>query len=427
MTGFAIDVFNEIAKLGQFKVRYKTYPNFSTVVDALAAGEGDLIPNSGILSDRLDTFIFSSPVETFYARIIVRDGDDSIQNFDDLIGKTVSVVEKNVGLFLLQNREDLNLRIETDLQDALLSLISGNSDAILYPGSVANAMARKAGIDDRIKLVGEPVKEIKRGIRFRKGDEELRDQLDPLVRAFIKTDAYQKIYTKWYGSPRPLLSNTQLWLGFGGSLFLLSMFFLLWRHVSLKSLNNRLSAENEEKTEALRSNQELLEAAGRAAKLGGWELDVNTQLVQWTKQVYAIHGLPERSQPETTERTLSFYPKNDRAIVEEVLKQAIEEGERYDIETQFISATGEHLWVRSICEPQVEDGKVVKLIGTIQDITESKGSELRLIEAEAKYRNLFNNMMHVSSPLSMYHFEIRFLAPAASCLEPDAVVYDCTA
>lgn len=39
-------------------------------------------------------------------------------------------------------------------------------------------MARKADIDDRIELVGEPVKEVKRGIRLLKGDEELRDQLE---------------------------------------------------------------------------------------------------------------------------------------------------------------------------------------------------------------------------------------------------------
>lgn len=133
ITGFAIDVMNEIAKLGQFKVQYKLYPNFSTVVDALIAREGDLIPNSGILTDRLDQFVFTSPVETFYVRIIVRKGDSSIQNLSGLMGKTVSVVEKNVGLFLLKDRHDLQLRIESDLQDALLSLISGNVDAILYP------------------------------------------------------------------------------------------------------------------------------------------------------------------------------------------------------------------------------------------------------------------------------------------------------
>lgn len=394
ITGFAIDVMNEIANLGQFKVQYKLYPNFSTVVDALIAGEGDLIPNSGILSDRLDQFVFTSPVETFYVRIIVRKGDSRIQNLSDLMGKTVSVVEKNVGLFLLKDRHDLQLRIESDLQDALLSLISGNVDAILYPGSVALAMARKADIDDRIELVGEPVKEVKRGIRLLKGDEELRDQLEPIVRSFVKSEAYKRIYAKWYGNSRPFLSVTQIWSFFAVSLVLITVMFLVWRHVSLKNLNNRLRAENADKTRDLRLNQALLEAAGRTAKLGGWELDLETRLVRWTEQVYKIHDLPQGMQPKTVEDALSYYPENDRVIVEEVLTRAIEEGRSYDIETRFVSATGEHLWVRSVCQPQVLNGKVVKLTGTIQDITERKEAELELFETEFKYRNLFNNMLH---------------------------------
>lgn len=381
-TGFAIDVMNEIAELGHFSVTYKQYPNFSVVVDALIAGEGDLIPNSGILADRFDEFAFTSPVETFNVRVFVRDEESQISGYDDLSGKAVAVVEKNVGLFLLKDRDDIALHIQRDLQDAILALISGNVDALVYPGSVALAMARNAKIDHRIQAVGEPIREVKRGIRVRIEDFDLRDELEPLVQSFVKSDRYAELYAKWYGRPAPLLSTTELWILLIVSLAVVVIVFAVWRHASLRALNRELRSENEQQNAQLRQNEQLLETAGRTAKLGGWQLDIQTGKVRWTEAVYRIHDLPLDTRPEELESALSYYPPQDRKKVELAVQQAIEHGIPYDIETRFVSAKGRQQWVRSICQPEVIDGVVQRLHGTFQDITDVKESEQQLLKAK---------------------------------------------
>lgn len=383
-SGFAIDVMNEIARLGNLKVTYKKFPSFSATVDALKNGEGDLIPNSGILSDRFDAFIFTSPVETFYLRVLVRNDETRITGFNDLTGKTVAVVEKNVGLFRLKDRNDLRIRVERDLQDAMFSLISGNADALLYPGSVALSLAREAKIDDRIKVVGYPVEEIKRGIRLRVGQERLRDELEPLVQQFVKSEAYQNIYAKWYGGPPPLLSNTQLWYLLIGSVVLVSLALLGWRQLSLRNLNRELERKNKINTEALERGKKLLEATGKIAKLGGWELDVLTGNVTWTEQVYAIYGLQPGDQPITAEEALSYYPDDARSKLEAGIERAIRYGEPYDIETEFLPKTGGTLWVRATCQPKSEGGEVTQLYGTFQDITDQKQSQLEIIKSKER-------------------------------------------
>jgi len=387
-TGFAIDVMNEIAELGHFSITYKQYPNFSKTVDALVAGEGDLIPNSGILTDRLAEFAFTSPVETFNVRVFVRDEDSQIGGFEDLTGKAVAVVEKNIGLFLLKDREDITLRIEHDLQDALFALISGNVDALVYPGSVALAMARSAKIDHQIRAVGPSIMEVKRGIRVRRENVGLRDQLEPLVEAFVKSTRYGEIYSKWFGQPAPLLTTLQLWGLFGVILVGTSAVFITWRQASLKALNRELRSENEEKTAQLIQSEALLEAAGRTAKLGGWELDVDSGKVLWTNQVYDIHELPHGDMPKTVEEALSFYPPEDRKLVRSCLEKSIQAGEPYDIETRFVTAKGKELWVRSICEPETQNGVVRKLHGTFQDISDIKNTQLQLIAANEESENL---------------------------------------
>lgn len=130
--------------------------------------------------------------------------------------------------------------------------------------------------------------------------------------------------------------------------------------------------ERREMEKELLLNEQLLEATGRTANVGGWELDVETQAVRWTKQLFHIHEVPEGQQPETFEQAVQFFPEGDRERVISSVSHAIETGEPYDIEVRLITAKGRQLWTRAICLPTLENGKVVSLQGTFQDITEQK-------------------------------------------------------
>lgn len=133
----------------------------------------------------------------------------------------------------------------------------------------------------------------------------------------------------------------------------------------------------------LERSKSLLDATGRMARVGGWEVDPLTWEVSWTDETYRIHEVPLGHKP-TLEEAVHFFHPEDRESLTEAIRRAAVEGRPYDMEIRFITAKGNHLWTRTICEPKVENGKVVKLRGMFQDITERKRVEQQLQE-----RNLF--------------------------------------
>ena len=134
--------------------------------------------------------------------------------------------------------------------------------------------------------------------------------------------------------------------------------------------------------QGLRERETLLQEVGRMAKVGGWEFDATTRQGSWTQQVAHIHDL-DPDLMITAEQGLTFYPGRSRVLIETAVRKAVEQAKPYDLELEFTSAKGVHKWVRTTGHPIVEDGKVIKMRGSIQDITERKQAEEKLAKAFA--------------------------------------------
>jgi|GEM_PF-933120 len=146
--------------------------------------------------------------------------------------------------------------------------------------------------------------------------------------------------------------------------------------------------ERKEAEEKLKESEALLSEVGRIGKIGGWELDVASGKGTWTSESAEIHE-QDKDNPSTVETELTFYPPGSRDIIENAINIAIEKAEPYDLELEFITAKGNHRWVRTSGRPKIIDGKVAKVTGTLQDITERKIAEHELKLKEEKYRSLF--------------------------------------
>jgi len=154
------------------------------------------------------------------------------------------------------------------------------------------------------------------------------------------------------------------------------------RTADLVETNQKLSLEisaRKELEEALSRSEQLLNAAGKMALVGGWEIDVPSERMTWTEMTYALHELTPDSDINI-ENGISFFRTEDQPILERALQEAIQEGKPYDLELGFVTAKGNQLWVRTIAEPRIENGKITKITGTIQDITIRKENEKKLQE-----------------------------------------------
>ncbi|MDF9747259.1 PAS domain S-box protein [Natrinema salsiterrestre] len=138
-------------------------------------------------------------------------------------------------------------------------------------------------------------------------------------------------------------------------------------------------SDRKERERTLERTRRLLSQAQRLANVGGWELDATADPpeLEWSDEVYRIHDVPI-DDPIDVDRGIEFYHPDDRPSIEAAIEGALEDGESYDHELRLITADGDHRWIRSIGEPVYEDGEVVKIQGSVQDITERKEREREL-------------------------------------------------
>ncbi len=145
---------------------------------------------------------------------------------------------------------------------------------------------------------------------------------------------------------------------------------------SIKKLKNEIS-ERTQAEAALKKSESILQATGQIAKVGGWEMDAITLEVNWTEETYRIHEVPLGVKP-SLEEVINFYHPDERKRLTKAIERALEHGKSYDLEIRFITAKGKSLWIHTTCKPILVDGKIVKLTGMFQDITQLKLAKLEL-------------------------------------------------
>jgi len=151
------------------------------------------------------------------------------------------------------------------------------------------------------------------------------------------------------------------------------------RTAELEAANRRLLAEVAErrlKELALRQSEARLAEAQRIAHLGHWEYDIPTARVWWSEEVYRIFGVSPRDFGETYDAFIAYVHPDDRERVESSVRRALHQREPHEIEHRIVRPDG-------IVRTVVERGKVtcdakgepLRIIGTVQDITDQKHAE----------------------------------------------------
>ncbi|MFB6141368.1 MAG: PAS domain S-box protein [Halosimplex sp.] len=147
--------------------------------------------------------------------------------------------------------------------------------------------------------------------------------------------------------------------------------------------------ERTERERELERTKDLFQQAGRIASVGGWELDLTgaEPEMTWTDELYRLHGVDPGTEVDL-ETAVGFYHPDDQGQIRQYFQRAIDAGESYDMEVRLRTETEGVRWVRAIGEPVYEDGEVVRVRGSIQDITEQKERELALQSLHEATRGL---------------------------------------
>ena len=132
---------------------------------------------------------------------------------------------------------------------------------------------------------------------------------------------------------------------------------------------------------------ERLEKTQRIAAVGGWELDLTTDSLSWSDETYRIHELPPGT-PVALSEAIHFYHPDDRDRVQDRVARAIATGEPWDEVLRINTDQGRERWVRAVGETEMQQGRVIRLLGTFQDVDAIKRAQLALENSEQRFRTL---------------------------------------
>ncbi|MDH2917034.1 MAG: PAS domain S-box protein, partial [Gallionella sp.] len=129
----------------------------------------------------------------------------------------------------------------------------------------------------------------------------------------------------------------------------------------------------------LRQSEEALKEAQRIAHLGSWHLDLATNQVVWSEELYKLYGFdPALPPPLYTESMKLFTPESWERL-STAITNTTETGIPYELELETVQKDGARGWMLARGE-QVRDarGATVRVRGVAMDITERKRAEIEL-------------------------------------------------
>lgn len=127
----------------------------------------------------------------------------------------------------------------------------------------------------------------------------------------------------------------------------------------------------------LKTVYETMDEGFSIARIGVWDLNLETKVSTWSKVVYEIHEVPYGNSIKL-EDGINFYHPDDRETISSAVNEAIQEGKPYDLELRLITKNNKEIWVRAIGHAFKENGKVKSLNGLFQDIDKRKRGELAM-------------------------------------------------
>ena len=138
-------------------------------------------------------------------------------------------------------------------------------------------------------------------------------------------------------------------------------------------------AERIRADEKLRESEERLREAQRVGTVGDWQFDLDSAQISWSDEVFRLFERDPAQGPPTYEENMAYYYPEDSERLQEQVRRAVEAGEEFESDYHLKLASGRSVFQRGIVRVQKDqNGKVEKLFGVVQDITERKQMETEL-------------------------------------------------
>jgi diguanylate cyclase (GGDEF)-like protein/PAS domain S-box-containing protein/putative nucleotidyltransferase with HDIG domain len=128
--------------------------------------------------------------------------------------------------------------------------------------------------------------------------------------------------------------------------------------------------------QALIKSEARLKEAQSVAQIGSWELEVASEQITWSEEMFRLMEFDPADGTPSYDQVVTRIHSDDVPVYHAAEKKAIEDEQSYNIDIRIRYSDGRQNWVQAIGRAEKnEDGKVVRLLGTVMNITERKQAE----------------------------------------------------
>ncbi|MFA5903618.1 MAG: MASE3 domain-containing protein [Desulfobacula sp.] len=141
--------------------------------------------------------------------------------------------------------------------------------------------------------------------------------------------------------------------------------------------------ERKRTEEALQVREKRLLEAQQLAHIGNWELDLCTNTLLWSDEIYRIFEISKDTFGASYDAFLDLVHPDDREKVNRTYTDSIKNHIPYQVEHRLMMADGRVKYMHECCETYYDSsGLPIRSVGTVQDITERRQAQeaLRRIE-----------------------------------------------
>ncbi|HZX36274.1 MAG TPA: EAL domain-containing protein [Thermodesulfobacteriota bacterium] len=142
---------------------------------------------------------------------------------------------------------------------------------------------------------------------------------------------------------------------------------------------NAMASAIKARTSQIGKSEKSLSEAQRIARLGNWDWDIVKNELSWSDEIYRIFGLKPHEFGATYEAFLNAVHPDDRKVVVDSVNFAIYERKPYSIDHRVVRPDGSVKVVHEQGEVMLDGGgRAIRMIGTVQDVTEQRQAEVEL-------------------------------------------------
>jgi signal transduction histidine kinase/ABC-type amino acid transport substrate-binding protein/ActR/RegA family two-component response regulator len=377
LSGLSLDLLNAVANRYGFKVTY--VPDLIGWPEAMEDVMGtrqrlDLLLTMNRTPEREQQFALTHDYLSMPWVIYTRKDSPFISSIASLAGKLVSV-EKGYVVQAMLKKDQPTIRFveEANSEEALRALATGRADAYVGNLAVGAYLIRQFGFANLVVAAPTPYGEHTQAMAIRKDWHALASIIDKGIAA-MPTEQRNKLTEKWTQVElRPQIDYTLAWQILAVATLLIAA-SIYWNRRLSKEIDFRRATEV-----ALQESQVALKEAQRVADIGSWHWYSVPDVIWWSDQLYRIYGRPPGSPPPNYDEDQKNYTPESGARLTAAVKRAMETGESYAIDLELSKNASPRRWVMARGEAlRDDDGGIVGLRGTVQDITERRLAEEQL-------------------------------------------------